>query len=106
MEALHFVIQFLVVPAITFLAGLFLPHVQKPLTEYRKTLADISQLMLQNVPILYGDSRRTAFSHFPTSLVGLGQCGRYACAVVILSAFAFQRQPATDSLDATVLPSR
>ena len=58
MEVLHFVVQFLVVPAITFLAGLFLPHVQKPLTEYRKTLADISQLMLQNVPILYGDSPR------------------------------------------------
>src|SRR5437870_13906763 len=58
MEVLHFVVQFLVVPAITFLAGLFLPHVQKPLTEYRKTLADISQLMLQNVPILYGDAPR------------------------------------------------
>lgn len=58
METLRFVIQFLAVPAITFLAGLFLPHVQKPLTEYRKTLADISQLMLRSVPILYGDSPR------------------------------------------------
>jgi len=58
METLRFVIQFLAVPAITFLAGLFLPHVQKPLTEYRKTLADISQLMLRSVAILYGDSPR------------------------------------------------
>jgi len=41
-----------------FFGGLIFTHVQKPLTEYRKTLADISQLMLQNVPILYGDSPR------------------------------------------------
>jgi hypothetical protein len=49
-------------PIGTFFAGLFLPHVQKPLAEYRKTLADISQLMLRTVPIIYGDARRTDMS--------------------------------------------
>jgi hypothetical protein len=38
-----------------FVVGLFLPHVQKPLAEYRKTLTDISQLMLRSVAIIYGD---------------------------------------------------
>jgi len=36
-----------------FVVGLFLPHVQKPLAEYRKTLTDISQLMLRSVAIIY-----------------------------------------------------
>ncbi|PYJ80543.1 MAG: hypothetical protein DME69_00360 [Verrucomicrobia bacterium] len=50
------------IPALTFvlggLGGLFgglWPHVQKPLTEYRQTLTDISQLMLRSVAIIYGD---------------------------------------------------
>jgi hypothetical protein len=55
MEALHFVIPFLVVPAITFLVGLFLPHVQKSLTDYRQTLTDISQKMLCSVRVIYAD---------------------------------------------------
>ena len=38
---------------IGFVAGLFLPHVQKPLTDYRKTLTDISKLMLNHVHVLY-----------------------------------------------------
>lgn len=45
------------VPVFTFFAGgllgLVLPHVQNPLTDYRKTLAEISQLMLRNVLVLY-----------------------------------------------------
>jgi hypothetical protein len=45
-----------------FFGGLIFTHVQKPLTEYRKTLADISQLMLRNVPILYGDSPKAEIS--------------------------------------------
>jgi hypothetical protein len=36
-----------------FVIGLFLPHVQKPLTDYRKTLRDISELMLRSVHVLY-----------------------------------------------------
>jgi hypothetical protein len=46
------------VPILTFIAGLFgglVPHVQKPLTEYRQTLTEISQLMLRSVAIIYGD---------------------------------------------------
>jgi hypothetical protein len=38
-----------------FVVGLFLPHVQRPLVEYRKTLTDIPQLMLRSVAIIYGD---------------------------------------------------
>jgi len=38
-----------------FVVELFLPHVQKPLAEYRKTLTDISQLMLRSAAIIYGD---------------------------------------------------
>ena len=45
------------VPVFTFFAGgllgLVLPQVQKPLTDYRKTLVEISQLMLRNVLVLY-----------------------------------------------------
>jgi len=55
-------INFLV-PTITFvLGGVFgglWPHAQRPLTEYRQTLIDISKLMLQSVPTIYGDARRT-----------------------------------------------
>ena len=36
------------------LLGFLLPHVQKPLTDYRKTLTDISQLMLRSVYVLFG----------------------------------------------------
>jgi hypothetical protein len=36
-----------------FVVGLFLPHVQKPLTDYRKTLRDISELMLRSVHVVY-----------------------------------------------------
>ena len=54
MEALRFVVQFLAVPVITFFGGLFLPHVQKPLTEYRKTLHDISALIIRNTLLMYG----------------------------------------------------
>ena len=50
------------IPALTFvlggLGGLFgglWPHVQKPLTEYRQTLTDISQLMLRSVAVIFGD---------------------------------------------------
>src|SRR5947209_4517700 len=44
-------------PIITFVAGLFgglLPHVQKPLTEYRQTLTEISQLILRSASIISG----------------------------------------------------
>ena len=34
-----------------FVVGLFLPHVQRPLADYRKTLTDISLLMLRSVAI-------------------------------------------------------
>jgi hypothetical protein len=50
------------IPVFTCFAGLFsglLPHVQKPLTDYRKTLTDISKNMLCSVPVIYGDSRKT-----------------------------------------------
>jgi hypothetical protein len=50
------------IPGLTFIAGLFgglWPHVQRPLTEYRQTLTDISKLMLRSVPTMYGDGRRT-----------------------------------------------
>ena len=46
------------VPILTFVAGLFgglLPHVQRPLTDYRKTLTDISQLMLCSAQIMFGN---------------------------------------------------
>ena len=36
-----------------FFGGLIFTHVQKPLTEYRKTLTDISQLMLRSVHVLF-----------------------------------------------------
>jgi len=35
------------------LLGFLLPHVQKPLTDYRKTLTDISKVMLNNVHVMY-----------------------------------------------------
>jgi hypothetical protein len=45
------------VPVFTFFAGgllgLSLAPVQKPLADYRKTLAEISQLMLRNFLVLY-----------------------------------------------------
>src|SRR5438552_1253448 len=46
------------IPVFTFFAGLFsglLPHVQKPLTDYRKTLNDISQQIIVNTLLMYGD---------------------------------------------------
>jgi len=47
------------IPVFTFFAGLFsglLPHVQKPLTDYRKTLSDISGTIIGNTLLMYGDS--------------------------------------------------
>jgi hypothetical protein len=38
-----------------FVVGLFLPHVQKPLAEYRETLTDISKLMLRSVSVMHSD---------------------------------------------------
>jgi hypothetical protein len=35
------------------LLGFLLPHVQKPLTDYRKTLTEISHLMLRSVHVLF-----------------------------------------------------
>lgn len=46
------------VPVFTFFAGgllgFVLPHVQKPLTDCRKTSTEISQLMLRTVHVLFG----------------------------------------------------
>jgi hypothetical protein len=50
-------IKDIVLPIFTFVAGLFFPHVQKPLTDYRQTLTDISQKMLCSVPVIYSDAR-------------------------------------------------
>jgi hypothetical protein len=58
-EALLGLIKYIAAPVCTFLAGLFFPHVQKPLAEYRQTLTDISKKMLCSVPVIYGDSRKT-----------------------------------------------
>jgi len=44
---------------LAFFSGLIFTHVQKPLTEYRKTLTEISQLMLRSVPLLYEKRERT-----------------------------------------------
>jgi len=62
------------IPALTFvlggLGGLFgglWPHVQKPLTEYRQTLTDISQLMLRSVTIIYGDEYSEREKDFMTT---------------------------------------
>jgi hypothetical protein len=47
------------VPVLTFIAGLFSglsAHIQKPLTEYRQTLTDISQLMIKSVLVMFSDS--------------------------------------------------
>ncbi|SRR6266496_284665 len=55
-------IKDIVVPVFTFFAGLFgglSRYVQTPLTDYRKTLTDISEKMLCSVPVIYGDSRKT-----------------------------------------------
>src|SRR4030095_8066103 len=41
-----------------FFGGLIFTHVQKPLTEYRKTLTDISQLMLRSVHVLFEKRER------------------------------------------------
>ena len=44
-------------PLLTFFAGLFgglLPHVQKPLTAYRKALNDISVTIIRNTLLIYG----------------------------------------------------
>ena len=44
------------------LSGLFgglWPHIQKPLTDYRQTLRDISELMLRSVDLIHGDPPRT-----------------------------------------------
>jgi hypothetical protein len=50
------------IPVFTFFAGLFsglVPHVQKPLTDYRKALSDISATILANAVLMYGDSFNT-----------------------------------------------
>ncbi len=41
------------------LLGFLLPHVQKPLTDYRKTLTDISKVMLNNVHVMYEPRDKT-----------------------------------------------
>src|ERR1700730_19321858 len=55
-EATSWIVTHILPPIATFYAGLvggLSQHVQKPLTEYRETLTDISQLMLRSVPILF-----------------------------------------------------
>jgi hypothetical protein len=45
---------------LTFFLGLIgglLSHVQKPLTDYRKTLTDISATIIANTLLMYGDPR-------------------------------------------------
>jgi hypothetical protein len=54
-DALLGLIKYIAAPVCTFFAGLFLPHVQQPLTEYRKTLTQISEKMLCSVPVIYAD---------------------------------------------------
>jgi len=54
-EVLSFSIKDVLFPAFTFLLGLIggiSQHVQKPLGDYRKTLTDISELMLRSVLVL------------------------------------------------------
>ena len=56
LKALCLIKDFLI-PIFTFVARLFgglLPHVQKPLTDYRKTLNDISALIIRNHLLMYG----------------------------------------------------
>ena len=48
-------IKDILLPIFTFFIGLFFPHVQKPLTDYRQTLTDISKKMLCSVPVIYAD---------------------------------------------------
>ena len=48
--------KYFLVPIFTFVLGLLsglLPFVKKPLTDYRQTLIDISQLMLGSAPIIF-----------------------------------------------------
>jgi hypothetical protein len=55
-EETRWIVSHVLPPIATFYAGLFSglsQHVQKPLAEYRQTLADISQLMLRSVAVLY-----------------------------------------------------
>jgi hypothetical protein len=55
-EATSWIITHVLPPIATFYAGLFSglsQHVQKPLAEYRQTLADISQVMLRHVHVLW-----------------------------------------------------
>jgi hypothetical protein len=55
-EVTSWIVSHVLPPIATFYAGLFSglsQHVQKPLAEYRQTLADISQLMLRSVAVLY-----------------------------------------------------
>jgi len=54
-DALPGLIKYIAAPVCTFFAGLFLPHVQQPLADYRKTLTQISEKMLCSVPVIYGD---------------------------------------------------
>lgn len=46
-----------VLPALTFLVGVlggfFFPHVQRPLTDYRTTLRDISHTLVRNIIVIY-----------------------------------------------------
>jgi hypothetical protein len=56
MDTLRWIISHVLPPIATFYAGLvggLSQHVQKPLTEYRQTLTDISQLMLRSVLVLF-----------------------------------------------------
>jgi hypothetical protein len=52
MDFVLWLVKLLLLP-VGFVAGLFLPHVQKPLTDYRKTLTDISKAMLNNIHAIY-----------------------------------------------------
>jgi len=61
-EVLSFSIKDVLFPAFTFLLGLIggiSQHVQKPLGDYRKTLNDISELMLRSVLVLYEKREKT-----------------------------------------------
>ncbi len=61
-ETLRWIISHALPPILTFYAGLvggLSQHVQKPLTDYRQTLTDISQLMLRSVLVLFEKREKT-----------------------------------------------
>jgi hypothetical protein len=53
MDLLLWLVKNLLLLPVGFVVGLFLPHVQKPLTDYRKILTDISKTLLNNGHVMY-----------------------------------------------------